>query len=133
MAEELNYTKHTEEVEDYLGTEDEIQEAVAAEYAINGFKGGFLVAESYLTTEVPEDFANSSTPQTTEEEYEEEVITYNEETGEEIISTVTKTKTVTVYEDDEETLVYRQKNVGRICTYLHKYHRRDGVDKSYAI
>ena len=59
--EELNYTSRevTTTVKDFVGTEEELREAIALQVPINKFKGGFLVDESYREALVPTEFLDS--------------------------------------------------------------------------
>lgn len=100
---ELKYTTHTEVIQDYLGTHEELVEAVATGATISFFDGGFEVDTIILEQDVPVIFPESKKINYIEEDY-----TYYsfDEDGNEI----EKTKIIMVPEYTEDfDLVYIQK------------------------
>jgi hypothetical protein len=97
--EELNYDKKTIIVKDYIGTHEELIEAITTEVIINKFRGGFEVNDDILNQDIPETFTNSKKISIVDKEVEYETITFDENGVETII---TNTKTIREYELDEE-------------------------------
>lgn len=52
----LSYTSHTEVIKDYLGTEQELQDAIIAGVEISNFQGGFEIDIAKLDEIVPSHF-----------------------------------------------------------------------------